>query len=143
VSTLRSSVTQADGDTEAVDAWIEEDFNAAWPEALQATGKPGAPVTRYLFIRLGMQQFPLEDDLEGDIAEISMPLNYGGDASLEEVEACAIVTSTSPTSPGIGRTTVRLLAAGCWLLAGGQSSTQIGHCLTSAYGLGTTRNHGA
>jgi hypothetical protein len=27
-------------------------------------------------------------------------------------------------------------AAGCWLLAGGQSSTQSGHCLTSAYGLG-------
>src|ERR1700694_1448783 len=50
-----------------------------------------------------MQRFSSEDDLEGDplegwdSAEVSMPLNCVGDASLEEVEACTIgVTSTSP-----------------------------------------------
>jgi len=64
-----------------------------------------------------MQRFSSEDDLEGDplegwdSAEVSMPLNCVGDASLEEVEACTIgVTSTSP---GVDRTTVRLLSA-CW-----------------------------
>ena len=45
MSTLRSPDTLADGDTEAIDAWIQG-FNAVWLEALQAAGKPDRPAAR-------------------------------------------------------------------------------------------------
>jgi len=83
-----------------------------------------------------IQRFSSADDLEEDPlqdweeAELNPDLDCVGEASMEEVEACTVAVRS--TSPGVDRTTVRLLSAFLWSIKNAVRGL-FNKCLRAAY----------